>query len=224
MKINCKCGRVLKVTKELAGKKIKCKSCGQKYKLPAAQPSDPTIQMKAWKNEGGDEESAPAQNPADVGAVALGETFSFGWVIASIFITLISSVVGIVIAKYAMTAMATEEKIQEYADYIQYGMYWGPSLAFVVSGWIVARFSPGRTISEPAIGAVIAVTVLCGLLIWQPGPIETVLELKSGAVKTLGSGNLPLKLNLCLLAMFNAACLACAGAYFGEVAQERTAV
>ncbi|MDF1664095.1 MAG: hypothetical protein P1V97_20165 [Planctomycetota bacterium] len=208
MKINCKCGRVLKVTKELAGKKIKCKTCGQKYKLPAEKPSDPTIQMKAWKNEGKDDESAPAQNPADVGAVALGETFSFGWVVASIFITLISSVLGIFIAKYIMTALATEEKIQEYSDYIQYGMYWGPSLAFVASGWIVARFSPGRTISEPAIGAV----------------IESMLELKAGAVKTLGSGNLPLKLNLCLLAMFNAACLACAGAYFGEVAQERTAI
>jgi hypothetical protein len=222
MKINCKCGRVLKVSKELAGKKIKCKTCGQKYKLPAAQPSDPTIQMSAWKNEGND--SAPAQKPEDVGAVALGETFSIPWVIGSIIITFITSIIGIVLAKYMMTAMATEAKVQEYADYIQYGMYWGPSLAFVVSGWIVARFSPGRTISEPAIGAVIAVTALVALLIWQPGEIASILEIKKGAVQTLAAGNLPLKLNLCLLAMFNAACLACAGAYFGEVAQERNAI
>jgi hypothetical protein len=222
VKINCKCGRVLKVTKALAGKKIKCKTCGQKYKLPAAQPSGPTINMEVWKNEGND--NAPAQSPADVGAVALGETFSIGWVVASIFITLIASILGIFIAKYVMTALATETKVQEYRDYIQYGMYWGPSLAFVISGWIVARFSPGRTISEPAIGAVIAVTALVALLIWQPGPIATLLELKKGSIQTLSEGNMPLKLNLCLLAMFNAACLACAGAYFGEVAQERTAI
>lgn len=59
MKISCKCGRVLSVTEELAGKKVKCKACGQKYRLPPLQTADPTIQMKAL--EGRRERRWPSQ-------------------------------------------------------------------------------------------------------------------------------------------------------------------
>lgn len=220
MKINCRCGRVLKVTKELAGKKVRCKECGQKYRLPKAEP-DPTMQVKAW-SDNTEQPDAKAAKPEDVGAVALGEKLAVGWVLASVIITLVTSLAGIVGVKHLMQMMASGD-LTEYSDYIKLGMFWGPSLAFVVSGWIVARFSPGRTIAEPAIGAAITVAVLVGLLIFKPGPLEAWLTI-GGSDEFLGKGTLLLKLNLFALGMFNAACLACAGAYFGEVAQERTDV
>lgn len=219
MKINCRCGRVLKVTKELAGKKIKCKACGQKFRLPALKPADPTIQMKAWKDED-EKEDAAAKNPDEVGAVPLGEKLSIGFVLASVIITIVTTIAGIFLAKYLLTAMVTDDNVAKYADYIKLGMFWGPSLAFVVSGYVVARLSPGRTISEPAIGAAIAVAIFVSLLIAKPDAVSAVLAIKED-VNLLADGNLPLKLNLFGLGMFNAACLACAGAYFGEVAQEK---
>lgn len=222
MKINCKCGRVLKVGSELAGKKVKCKACGQKYRLPPLQNADPTIQMNAWKDkpEGGEEK---AHNPNDVGAVALGESMSIPWIIASVIITMITIAGGIYGAKYVLTTLVKQEDIKEYANYIALGMYWGPSLAFVISGWIVARFSPGRTIAEPAVGATLAMAIFTGLVLQPELPVAKLLQIGDD-INFLAKGNMILKLNLFLLASFNAACLACAGAYFGEVAQERNAM
>lgn len=220
MKISCKCGRVLSVTEELAGKKVKCKACGQKYRLPPLQTADPTIQMKAWKD--GANDAGPAKKPDEVGAVPLGESFSVTWMVVSIVFTLVATILGILGAKYVLTKLVTQEEVKQYADYIKLGMYWGPSLAFVVSGYIVARFSPGRTISEPAVGASLAVAIFAGL-IFAKTPVIEVLAISSD-VRFLDQGAMALKLNLFLLAMFNAALLACAGAYFGEVAQERGTV
>lgn len=217
MKINCKCGRVLKVTQELAGKKIKCKSCGQKYRLPPSQPADPTMKIKAWGDEG---EDAPAKAPSDVGAVALGEKLNFGWVVASIVMSLVTTIGGVYFFKFLLQRMATDANLQAYAQYIYFGMLWGPALAFVASGWIVARFSPGRTIAEPAIGAALAIAGIVGTLLASPGILKT-LAVTDQQIDLTG-GDFALKVNVFLLGMFVAACLACAGAYFGEVAQERT--
>jgi len=224
VKIKCKCGRSLKVTPELAGRKIKCKNCGQKYRMPASEPSDPTIQMKAWKDEEKPEEQQQEHAPNEVGAVALGEKMSFGWIFASIICTSVLSIAGIVGVKAVLTSLASGKAgdLQQYSDYIKLGLFWGPSMAFVVSGWVIARFSPGRTISEPAIGAAFTVAILVGLVIFKPGPTAAWFTIGEN-VELLKGGNLALQLNLFLLGMFNAACLGVAGAYFGEVAQERSA-
>ena len=65
MKIKCRCSRILVVPKELAGKKIACKHCGQRYRLPPAEGarSAKTLKVAAWGD--GDEHE---HTPADVGA------------------------------------------------------------------------------------------------------------------------------------------------------------
>ena len=101
-----------------------------------------------------------------------------------------------------------------------YAIMWAPCLAFVIAGWISARLSPGRTIVEPAIGSVLSITILFGLAIYRPGPVDTLL----GSLAFNFTEGIALKVNIFALAMFNAAMLSCAGAYFGEVAQERASV
>lgn len=219
MEITCKCGRLLKVGQDLAGQKIKCQACGQKYRLPPLNSADSSIQqMSAWEGKP-EKAEKKVHNPADVGAVVLGESISLSWLLASVLITLFMIASGIYSAKYVFTALIQQQNVKEYANYLFLGMYWGPSLAFVISGWIVARFSPGRTIAEPALGATLAMAIFAGLFLHSEFPVAKLLV--GADMNILNKGNLLLKLNLFLLALFNAACLACAGAYFGEVAQER---
>lgn len=176
--------------------------------------------MHAWKEEelGGDETPRSAN---EVGAVPLGEGVAFTWILVSVLVTLVVTLGGAYGIKVGIQKAFANEGLDKYRGYILLATQWAPMLAFVISGWLTARMSPGRTITEPALGAAISVAVLAALVVFRPGPIET----QFGAVLPNVSGlNAALKLNLFAQAMFAAACLSCAGAYFGEVAQERSSV
>jgi hypothetical protein len=219
MKIKCKCDRVLVVPKELAGKKIACKHCGQRYRLPPAKSKNQTVQMTAWK----DDEAEHA--PAEVGAVALGQKLSLAWLFISVIMTLIMAVGGAWGLHYLLTNVVSAEDQERYAVYIELGLWWGPVLACLISGWITARMSPGLTIAEPAIGAALSVALIVLAVV---APWEAAQDL----IAQVGLSGLPVKadaitppvINVFGLAMFLAACVACTGAYFGEVAQHKRAV
>lgn len=215
MKIKCKCGRTMVLDAvQHAGKKVACGGCRQRYRLPPLEPSDPTIQMKPWKDEG---PNAPPAEPKDVGAVPLGEKLAIGWVFISLFIMLILGVGGAVGAKLGIQKI-TSSDWDQYGTYMWLGLMWAPSLAFVLAGWVTGRFSPGRTIAEPAIGAVLFVAIVAAIVVWRPGPLDSFL----GPVRLDFQEAKQLKVNLIFFGMFNGAMLACAGGYFGEVAQERS--
>lgn len=220
MKIKCKCGRILSLSPEKhAGKKVACKECGQRYRLPPAKAGESTMHVKAWRSE---EEDKKEHEPTEVGAVPLGDKLSFTWVLLSLVITLVVGLGGAYGVKVGLTQLAAKQDMAKIAAYVKLAVWWGPMLAFVIAGWIAARLSPGRTIAEPAIGAALSVVVMLALVMFRPGPLETMLA--GIAIPNVEEKTLPLLANLFTMAMFNAACLACAGAYFGEVAQERAKV
>ncbi|GIW71259.1 MAG: hypothetical protein KatS3mg102_0801 [Planctomycetota bacterium] len=222
MKIKCRCGRTLNIPSELAGKKVACKDCGQRYRLPPAKPRNPTVQVSAWK-EGDDKEHAPA----DVGAVPLGEKMSLGWVLAAVVVTLVLGVGGAYGVHMGLKQLAAHMEPAEFARYRPYlalGTWWGPALACLIAGYLTARLSPGLTIAEPALGAALSVAILAVLWVTQPGPVGNWLQqigLSSGAAQVQINA---VVINLFILSMFIAACIACTGAYFGEVAQQRRSV
>ena len=218
MSIACACGRVLEVGVELAGRKVRCQGCGRKYRLPSAPNTGSTIEVGRWTDASG-----VALSPEAAGAVALGETLYLGWVFASFLLTVTVATLGVLGAKYLGFAMAMGTPLVEVADYVKAGMLWGPSVAFLLPGWLVARLSPGRTIVEPALGAAIGVVALLGMVFFEVEPLASFVRLE-GQPAMLAGGNLALQANVLVLGMVNAACLACAGAYFGEVAQERTSI
>lgn len=215
MKLKCKCGRAMSLDAvEHAGKKVACAGCGQRYRLPPLEPRDPTIPMKPWREERPD---APPADPKDVGAVPLGEKTSIVWVLASTLIMLILGAGGTLGAKFGLQKAVDLQEWERYRPYLWMGLMWAPSLAFVIAGWLTGRLSPGRTITEPAIGAVLFVAIVAVVLVLRPGPVATYL----GSFRLDFNEARTWKLNVLFLAMFNAAMLACAGGYFGEVAQER---
>ncbi len=218
MKVKCKCGRAMVVDGDKhAGKRIACQACGQRYRLPSSDFQNPETKRKPWKEDRPDN---PPLEPTEVGAIVLGEKISFLWIFVSIFITLLITIGGVFAFNFGLKKGLANEDFKKYFEYAQYAVMWAPCLAFVISGWITARLSPGRTIAEPAIGAVLSITILFGLAIYRPGPID---GLMADMVLNLSEG-IALKVNLFSLAMFNGAMLSCAGAYFGEVAQERSKV
>jgi len=192
-----------------AGQKVACSSCGQRYRLPSGA--------------GGGVTPVPGDAPVEpraAGIVPLGHKLSVLWILLSTLIMLVITIGGIYGGKMGVKALVDRHEIQKYGVYIIGFIMWAPTLAFVISGWITARFSPGRTIAEPALAAALTVAVLTGLVLFRPGPVDTFL----GAAR-LDLLDLPvpigLKANVFALAMFNAAMLSLAGAYFGEVAQEK---
>lgn len=221
MKIKCKCGRTLVLDVAThAGKKVACKACGQRYRLPAAKPRDPTVQMAAWKPDDAD---PVTHDPKEVGAEALGEKISVSWIFISFLLTLVIGIGGAYGVKVALLPkLASDPDLAKVTAYVKLALWWGPMLAFVIAGWLTARLSPGKTITEPALGAALSVAAMVALVIFQPGPVADLLGgLSSTRVAERG---VPEVANVFAMAMFNAAMLACAGAYFGEVAQERASV
>lgn len=210
MRIQCKCGNALSVdSTKYAGRKIACPQCGQRYRLP---PEGGGAPMSAAPD------AAPV-NPTQAGIVALGQKTSFGWIAISLLITLAITAGGAWLGKFALDRIVKAEDMEKYGHYGVMALMWAPCLAFVVAGWITARFSPGRTIVEPAVAAVLSVCILFALAALRPGPVADLVP-----VDLRMSEATMLKLNFFFLAMFNAAMLACAGAYFGEVSQSRSMI
>ncbi len=137
-------------------------------------------------------------------------------------ITLVLGVGGAWGVNYCLQNLLSNADKQAYAAYIDLALWWGPILACLFAGYLTARMSPGLTIAEPAIGAALSVALLVLALV---APWESLQQ----AIAKIGLGNFPLEvkadkirppvINLFGLAMFVAACIACTGAYFGEVAQ-----
>lgn len=225
MKIKCKCGRILVLSMDKhAGKKVACKECGQRYRLPPSKPAAAapgTVQMKAWKDEDKSEREQQEHEPDEVGVQPMGEKVSFGWILTSVMITLGLVVGGSYGMKLGLPKLMSNPDVAQAQAYIKLALYWLPPLVFVLAGWITARFSPGKTITEPALGAALSVAVLVALVIFQPGPIKALLTDIIPAMPDLPVAQMA---NSFALAMFTAAMLACSGAYFGEVAQERSRV
>lgn len=212
MRIQCKCGRAMSVDSvEHAGKKVACSQCGQRYRIPprpdGGAPAAP------------DRPDAPALQPSQAGVVALGQKTSILWILISMIITLVITVGGGYGAKLGLKKLISMQDFQEYRQYVVFAVMWAPCLAFVIAGWITARFSPGKTITEPALGAILAILAVFLVLHFRPGPVRTYVsyDLAMGEATAL-------KLNFLLLGMFVAAMLACAGAYFGEVSQSRAVI
>ncbi|MBI2899464.1 MAG: hypothetical protein HYY17_04725 [Planctomycetes bacterium] len=214
MRIQCKCGTAMSVdAARLAGKKVACGQCGQRYRIPPAGGEEAVTTQS-------DRPDAPAVQPSQAGIVALGQKTSFLWIFIALFITLTITVGGAYGAKMGIKKLVSSQDLQKYTPHAVLAVMWAPCLAFVVAGWITARFSPGRTIAEPAIGAVLSVAVLFVVALLRPGPVDAAL----GPVRIDLTHGAALQINLFFLAMFNAAMLACAGAYFGEVSQSRAVI
>lgn len=212
MRIQCKCGNAMSVDSvQHAGKKVACPQCGQRYRIPPKPAGGPVAP---------DRPDAPPVSAAQAGLVALGEKTSYGWVFISMLLTLVITVGGGYGAKLGMRQLMSSQDLQQYLTYAVFAAMWAPCLAFVTAGWITARFSPGRTIVEPAVGSVLTVAVLFFLAALKPGPVAQLL----GSYDLKFNQGTALKVNLFVLAMFIAAMLACAGAYFGEVSQSRSNV
>jgi len=223
MKIRCKCGRVLSVSMaKHAGKKVACKECGQRYRLPPAKSKNKTVMAKAWKPE---KEDAQPLEPAEVGAELLGQKISFSWVLIGTLVTLAISIGGAYGVKVGLPRLMQNPDVAKIAPYLSLAVMWGPLLAFVFSGWLTARLSPGKTIAEPALGAAIAVAVMVTLFLTRPGPVAVWLEdIPRITVQGNMKDQIPFLANVFTMAVFTASMLACAGAYFGEVAQDRAKV
>ncbi|MHC4393465.1 MAG: hypothetical protein ACYS22_19395 [Planctomycetota bacterium] len=219
MKIKCKCGRSLVLDRDKhAGKKVACKSCGQRYRLPPKKGKEGTKQVDAWKDE--KEHSA-----AEVGAEPLGERTSFLWILISTIITLVVTVGLVFGAKFGVTKLVSSADLVKYVIWVALALWWAPSLALVFSGWIAARMSPGRTITEAAVGGALSVAIIVAVVVFQPDMIDKLLGMNvTGTVSNYSGVPMAMKINAFALAMFNAAMLGCAGAYFGEVAQEQAAI
>ncbi len=218
MKIRCKCGRALMLSMEKhAGRKVACKECGQRYRLPAAKPRNKTIQMEAWKDD------KKEHDPKEVGAVPLGESLSLAWLLMSTIITLVITIGGSKVISIGLEGALSKPEIEKYVHYVTYALLWAPTLAFVIAGWVSARLSPGRTIVEPALGAALAIAVLFSVQQLDPAPLQSLMGAVPVTMPQM-EGTFALKANAFALELFKYACLSCAGAYFGEVAQEKANV